>query len=84
MSGWRGLDADEMDNVGRGDHAKGMLTTRGSGSGSDFQRRSPAGTVRGPAWALIGQVLGVMMDGSSPEGGVRKGGAGRAIEPGQS
>ena len=48
-SGRRGLDADEMDDVGRGDHAKGMLTTCGSGVGGDFQRRSPAETVRSSA-----------------------------------
>ena len=70
-----------MDDVGHGDHAKGMLTARGNGIGSDFQRRSPAGTVRGPAWALIGQAYGVMVDRSNPEDGVRKGAAGRAIEP---
>ena len=71
----------EWTNAECGDHAKGMLTARGSGIGSDFQRRSPAGTVRGPAWVLIVQALGIMVDGSDPEDGVRKGVAGRAIEP---
>ena len=49
-TGWRGPDADEMDDVGRGCRAKGMLMTRGSGIGSDFQRRPMAETVRSPAW----------------------------------
>ena len=61
-SGWRGLDTDEMDDVGRGCRAKEMLTTRGSGVGSDFQRRPMAETVRGPAWALIGQAYGFIVD----------------------
>ena len=71
-------------NAECGDHAKGMLTARGSGIGSDFQRRSPAGTVRGPAWTLIGQAYGVTVDRSNAEGGVMRGVAGRVIEPGQS
>ena len=83
-SGWRGLDADEMDDVGRGNHARGMFAARGSGVGSDFQHKSPVETIRCPAWVLIVQVLGIMVDGSNPEDGVRKGAAGRAIEPGQS
>lgn len=66
-----------MGDVGRGNHAKGMLTTRGSGVGSDFQPRSMAETVRGPAWAQIGQAWGVMMDRSKTGGSVRKGLAGR-------
>ena len=49
-AGWRGPDADEMDDVGRGCRAKGILTTPGSGIGSDFQRRPMAETVRSPAW----------------------------------
>ena len=61
-SGWRGLDADKMEDAGRGDQVKGMLTTRGSGIGGDFQRRSPAETVRGPAWAQIGQAYGFIVD----------------------
>ena len=40
-----------------------------------------AETVRGPAWGLIVQALGIMVDGSNPEDGVRKGGAGRAVGP---
>ena len=36
-------------------HARGMLTTRGSGAGHDFQSRSQAEVVRSSAWALIGQ-----------------------------
>ena len=64
-----------------GCHATGMLTACSSGIGSDFQRGSPAETVRGSAWVLIVQALGVMVDGSNPEVGVRKVAAGRAIEP---
>ena len=60
---------------------RGMLKSRGSGVGRDFQRRSLAETVRGPAWALTCQALGIMMDRSKSEGGVRKGGAGRAVWP---
>ena len=80
-SGWRGSDADAMDDGGRGYRAKGMLTARGSGAGGDFQRKSSAETVRGPAWVLIVQALSIMVDGSNPEGGVRKVAAGCAIEP---
>lgn len=40
--------------------ARGMLTCSGSGVERDFQRRSPAETVRGPGWALTGQALGVV------------------------
>ena len=72
-----------MDDVGRRCCAKGMMTTRGSGVGSDFQHKSLAETVRGPAWVLIVQALGIMVDGSNPEDGVRKGVAGRAIGPGR-
>ena len=64
-------------------HARGMFAARGSGAGRDFQRKSPAETVRGPAWVLIAQALGVMVYRSNAEDGVRKGSAGRAILPGR-
>ena len=76
---WRGPDADEMDDPECGCHARGMLTVRGSGTGSDFQRRSQAETIKGPAWMLIGQALGGLVERSDAEDGVRKGAAGRAI-----
>ena len=60
-----------------------MFAARGNGVGSDFQGKSPAETVRGPAWVLIAQALGVMVDRSKAEGGVRKGSAVRAILPGR-
>ena len=83
-TGWRGPDADEMDDAGCGRHARGMLTARGSGVGSDHQRKSLAEAVRCPAWALIGQACGGMVDRSNAVDGVRKGGAGLAVSPGQS
>ena len=43
-----------IDHAGGGGHAGGVLTACGGGTGSDFQRRPPAATVRGPAWALLG------------------------------
>ena len=61
-SGWRGPDAGEMDDVGRGDHAQEDVETRGSGIGGDFQRRSYVEAARGPAWALIGQAYVVIVD----------------------
>ena len=70
-----------MDDAECGRHTRGMFAARGNGIGSDFQHKSPAETVRGPAWVLMGQALGIMVDGSNPEDGVRKGAAGRAIEP---
>ena len=45
-SGWRGSDADEKDDVGRGDHARGMLTARSSDPWSDFRRQIAGGAVR--------------------------------------
>ena len=62
----------------------GMLTARSSGVGSDHQRKSLAEAVRRPARALIGQACGGMVDRSNAEDGVRKGGAGLAVSPGQS
>ena len=82
--GWRGPDADEMDDAECGCRARGMLTACDSGAGSDFQRRSPAETIRGPAWALTGQAWGVIVGRSNAVGGVRKGAAGRAVWTGQS
>ena len=43
-----------------------MLAAYGGGAGRDFQRR-PAQTVRSPAWALMGQARGVMVDGPKAE-----------------
>ena len=63
---------------------RGMLTARGSGVGSDHQRKSPAEAVRRPSWALIGQVCGGTVDRSKAEDDVRKGGAGLAVSPAQS
>ena len=68
-----------MGDVGRGNHAKGMLTTRGSGVGSDFQPRSMAETVRGPAWAQIGQAVGCH-DGQVKDRGQRQEGTGGALQ----
>ena len=68
-----------MEDAWRGCHAKGVLTVGGNGVGSDFQRKSPAETVRGPAWVLIAQALGVMVDRSNAEGGVGTGPAVRTI-----
>ncbi len=81
--GWWEPDVGEMDAGECGGHARGMMTTRGNGVGRDFQRRLQAETVRGPAWALISQARGVVVDGSNAEGSVRKGSAGRAIGPGR-
>ena len=60
-------------------HASGMFAARGSGTGSDFQRRPQAETIKGPAWMLIGQALGGLVERSDAEDGVRKGVAVRAI-----
>ena len=68
-----------MDDVGRGCHAKRMLTARGSRAGSDFQRRSPAEAVRSPAWRGWARQLGNLVDRSDAEGVVKKGAAVRAI-----
>ena len=68
-----------MDAAECGCHVRGMLLSRGSSVGSEFQRRSQAETVRGSAWALIGQALGGLVERSKAEGGVRRGVAGRAI-----
>ena len=65
-------------------HARGMFAARGSGVGSDFQRRPQAETIKGPAWVLTGQALGIMVDRSKAVGAVRRGAAGRAIVPGRS
>ena len=59
-AGWRGSDAGEMDDAEYGGHAREMLAACGSGAGSHFQRRPQAVTVRGPAWALTGEALGVV------------------------
>ena len=48
-----------------------------------FQRRSPAGDHRVPAWALLGQAWGIMVDRPNAEGGVRKEAAACAIGPGR-
>ena len=71
-SGWRGSDADEMDDVGRGCRSKEMLTTRSSGAGSDFQRRSPAGAVRSPAWRGWARPLGNLVTGQTPRAWSRR------------
>ena len=48
---WRGPDPDEMDDVGSGYRARGMLTAFGSGAGvRGFQRRLQAGAVRSSVW----------------------------------
>ena len=39
---------------------------RSSSAGSEFQRRPQAETIRDPAWALIGQALSGLVDGSKP------------------
>ena len=70
--GWRGSDADEMDDVGRGCRSKEMLTTRSSGAGSDFQRRSPAGAVRSPAWRGWARPLGNLVTGQTPRAWSRR------------
>ena len=80
-TGWRGPDAAEMDDAEGGCHARGILTACGSGAGSDFQCRPEAESLKGPAWGLIGQALSGLVEGSDAEGVVRKGAAGRAIEP---
>ena len=82
-SGWRGPDADEMDDVGRGCRSKEMLTTRSSGAGSDFQRRSPAEAIRSRAWRGWARQLGNLVDRSDAEGVVKKGVAVRAVWPGR-
>ena len=72
-----------MDDAERGCHARGILTACGSGAGSDFQCRPKAESVKGPAWGLIAQAWGVIVDRSNAEGAVRTGVAGRAIVPGR-
>ncbi len=73
-----------MDDAEYVRHARGMFAARGSGVGRDFQHKSPEETIRGPAWAQVGQVLRGLVDGSNPEDGVRKGVAERAIGTGRS
>ena len=58
---------------------QGMLKSRGGGVGCDFWHRPPAVTVRDPAWGLTDRALGIIVDRSKSEGGVRKGAAGHAI-----
>ena len=82
-SGWRGPDADEMDDVGRGCRSKEMLTTRSSGAGSDFQRRAPAEAIRSRAWRGWARQLGNLVDRSDAAGVVKKGVAVRAVWPGR-
>ena len=72
-----------MDDAECGCHARGILTACGSGAGSDFQCRPKAESVKGPAWGLIGQAWGVIVDRSNAEGAVRRGAAGRAIVRGR-
>ncbi len=72
-----------IDDVRGGGHARGVLTACGGGTGSDFQRRPLAETVRSPAWALVGQAWGVMVDRSNAAVGVRKEAAVCAIGPGR-
>ncbi len=81
-SGRRGPDADEMDDVGRGCRSKEMLTTRSSGAGSDFQRRSPAEAIRS-RWRGWARQLGNLVDRSDAAGVVKKGVAVRAVWPGR-
>ena len=64
-------------------HARGMFAARGSGTESDFQRRPQAETIKGPAWVLIGQALGGLVERSDAADGVRKGAVRRAIGPGR-
>ena len=78
-SGRRGPDGDAMDDAECVRHSRGMLKSRGGGVGRDFWHRPPAVTVRDPAWGLTDQALGVIVDRSKSEGGVRKGAAGHAI-----
>ena len=40
----------------------GCLRPVATALGAIFQGKSPAETVRGPAWVLIAQALGVMVD----------------------
>ena len=67
-----------------GCHARGMLTARGNGVGSDHQRRSPAEAVRGAPGRCSARRGASMVDRSKAEGGVRKVVAGRAASPVQS
>ncbi len=79
-SGWRGPDADEMDDAGRRCRARGMLTARGSGAGSDFQTRLRRKAVRNSAWPSSAQA-GIIVDRSNAEGVVKQGVAACAIVP---
>ena len=85
-SGWRGPDADEMEDMGGGCRAKGMLTARGSGAGSDFQPRLQAEAVRSPTWQGWARArrLGNLVERSNAEDVVKKGVAGRAVSSVQS
>ena len=82
-SGWRGPDVGVMGDAECANRAKGMLTARGSGGGSDYQPRLQAEAVRSPAWHGWARRLGNLADGSNAEGAVKKGVAGRAIVPGR-
>ena len=77
-TGWRGPDAYEMDDAGCGRHARGMLTARGSGVGSDHQLKSLAEAVRRPTRALIGQACGGLAD-RCKRRGRRQEGRGRTL-----
>ena len=57
-SDWRGPDADEMDDVGRGNHAKGMLTARGCGAGSEFRHQLAGGDRQEFSLTRLGQTVG--------------------------
>ena len=59
-------------------HTRGMFTARRSGVGSDHQRKSPAETVKYPAWALIGQAWGVRWTGQTPSAALGREGQGEA------
>ena len=47
-----------MDDAECSGHARGILTACGRELGAIFDTRSQAETVRGPAWALMGQTVG--------------------------
>ena len=49
--------------------------------GANFDTRSRAETVRGPAWRGCTRQLGNLVEGSDAEDVVKKGVAGRAVSP---
>ena len=80
-SGWRGPDEDEMDDVERGGHARGMLTARNRGAGSEFRHQVAGGGRPEPSLAGCARQLGNLVDRSNAEGAVKKGVAGHAALP---